>query len=375
MLYLWPQGVLYLKIKMTEAILKLLEKIKDNKRVRQTVASESPFWFSLLYLRHHFKYPFAPFHLEMFHLIQNPKYQLIVAMAFRDSGKSTIMNLINALWSILGKPEKKFIVIISKTQEQAKIHFANIKYELENNEALKQDFGPFTENEKGLEKKLSLELEYHGSKIISVSKDQSIRGLKHMNYRPDLIIADDLEDIDSANNVSECDALYRRFQSEIIPLGSNDTRIVLLGNLLSENSFIMKIRKDIEQNIINGIYRAYPLLDDMNKNLWPGKFIGAEDVDNLKDRMSHNIWKREYLLNMMTKEPSWGDDWHITPKQIALINQMSEFKISAPLIGEFIKPEVGDPRYERYQEYLKEVDKMVYEFNERMRIILIGKPN
>ncbi len=231
----------------------LLDKIQENKKIRQILAHDHPLWFSLLYLRHHFKYSLAPFHMEMFHIIQQEEYNFIAIMAFRESGKSTIMNTANILWSILGKPEKKFVIIISKTQEQAKNHFLNIKEELERNEPLIDDFGPFAESEDDM-KRLSLELTYHGSKIMSVSYEQSIRGLKYGQFRPDLIICDDLEDISSVFERKESNALYERFQNEIIPIGSIGTRIIVLGNLLSENSFIMKLKQDIEDNKIKGIF-------------------------------------------------------------------------------------------------------------------------
>jgi len=84
-----------------------IQKIWDNKRIRQRLALESPLWFSMLYLRHHFSHSLAPFHMEMFTMIERLEYNLIVVMAFRESGKSTILNMANVLWSILGKQKKK----------------------------------------------------------------------------------------------------------------------------------------------------------------------------------------------------------------------------------------------------------------------------
>lgn len=66
-------------------------------------------------------------------------------MSFRGSAKSTIMTVSYPIWAIIGKLQKKFIVILSQTQYQARLHLANIKAELESNELLKQDLGPFYE--------------------------------------------------------------------------------------------------------------------------------------------------------------------------------------------------------------------------------------
>ncbi|KKQ41687.1 MAG: hypothetical protein UX15_C0004G0008 [Parcubacteria group bacterium GW2011_GWA1_45_7] len=258
------------------------------------LAFEQPLWFSLLYLPHHFSYSLAPFHLEMFHLIQQTEQNLVVVMAFRESGKSTILNTANILWSILGKPEKKFVLIVSKTQEQAKSHFANIKAELENNELLKEDFGPFTENADDL-KKLSLELVYHGSKIMSVTREQSIRGLKYGRHRPDLIIMDDIED--SSTNSIESEMLYKRLKDEILPLGSERTHIIVLGNFLSRSSLLMQLKNDIQHGIITGLFRMYPLLDYNDTSLWPAKFSGLESLKNLLTKVTRETLMREYMLN------------------------------------------------------------------------------
>jgi hypothetical protein len=267
---------------------KQIKEILNNKRLRQAVAFESPLWFGLLYLRDHFRYPFAPFHVEMFELIQQRKHDFIAMMAFRESGKSTIMNMTNALWSILGKPQKKFVIIISKTQEQAKNHFANIKSELKNNPLLKEDFGPFIESKEEWNK-TSLDLVYHGSKIMSATGDQSLRGLIHNRYRPDLIICDDLEDTTAKTDRNESKAIYERFKNEIIPAGSNNTRIIVLGNLIHDKSLLMRIKEDIENGTTKGIFRVYPLLDSNGKNLWQEKFCNQKIIEELRKKISPDV--------------------------------------------------------------------------------------
>ena len=354
---------------------KELEKIRGNKRVRQRLAYESPLWFALFYLRHHMSAPLAPFHMEMFHMVQEKKYNFVVVMAFRESGKSTIMNMANILWSILGKPGKKFAIIVSNTQEQAKNHFLNIKAELESNEALREDFGPFTENEAAWNR-LSLELDYCGAKILSISRDQRVRGLKHNQYRPDLIVCDDLEDSVSAVDRTQAAALSQWFESEILPLGNADTTVIVLGNLLTHywgdpqmnrESFILRLRLDIQLGKINGVFRAYPLIDDRGKNLWQSRYPNRKAMMALRTRVSLGIWVREYLLKSygqnnedgpnihFKREHSIRDDLEKYPgsfmrrePQKALVPQMKEFAIRAPEHVMYIFESVDDPAYRAF---------------------------
>ncbi|OGY40368.1 MAG: hypothetical protein A2570_03780 [Candidatus Brennerbacteria bacterium RIFOXYD1_FULL_41_16] len=386
---------------MAEITSKFLEKIQSNKRIRQTLAREDPMWFSLLYLRDHFDYPFAPFHIEMFHLIRQEDFNLIAVMAFRESGKSTIMNLANVLWSILGKPEKKFAIIIGKTQEQAKNHFLNIKAELENNDLLIEDFGPFAEDNDDL-KRLSLELVYHESKIMSLASEQSIRGLKYGQHRPGLIICDDLEDLFSVFDYKESDLLYDRFYKEIVPAGNLKTKIVVLGNLLSQDSLIMRLKNDIREKQTKGVFRAYPLVDDEGLVLWQSKFNSPEKINELRNKLSEDSWSREYLLSLdgrtcisndlseklpdltdkenymhvisrrcryklLSVEKHYKDIFKKTTIQGALIPQMEMFKIAIPSKNDIEAPWPDDPLFETYQEYEREKREIADEYKKELK--------
>jgi len=69
----------------------------------------------------------------MFRITENEDIVTAVIVAFRGSSKSTVFTLSYSLWSILGKQNKKFVVITSQTQRQARQQLINIKKELENN--------------------------------------------------------------------------------------------------------------------------------------------------------------------------------------------------------------------------------------------------
>jgi len=359
-----------------------LDQIRDNSRIRRRLAFEHPLWFSMLYLRQHFTHPLAPFHLEMFHLVNEPRYQFVVVMAFRESGKSTILNMTNVLWSILGKPGKKFVIIMSNTQEQAKNHFANIKHELETNTLLREDFGPFTENAKDWNNKLSLELEYHGSKILCVIRDQAIRGLKYNQYRPDLIICDDLEDSSSVKDRTSSAAFVEQFESEVLPLGNENTKIVILGNLIKHYygedevypSFIVQMRSNILYGKSKGVFRAYPLIDDRGVNLWPGRFPDHDSVLKLRNKLPLSTWILEFLLKSFGQNNAegpniqFGDNYdlqgwrkYMEPngaifngygidrmRQKALIPQMEEYDIRAPAHSMALFDSRNDPKYRKY---------------------------
>ena len=291
------------------------------------------------------------------------------------------------LWSILGKPGKKFVIIISETQEQAKNHFANIKAELETNERLKKDFGPFIEHKDDVGK-IAMELFYHGAKILSVPREEPLRGLKFGEHRPDLIILDDVEDSVSAHDRANRRSAMPWFESEIVPVGTTDTRIVVLGNLLHKESFIMQLREAILAKSIKGVFRAYPLFDDDGSILWLDKFPNQGDVDALMAKSSYAIFAQEYLLrfasasNAMAKKSDSEDEvmegfrkecyaemtetykkyaqqLRVPRHQTSLIPQMEAYRITAPDETSIPTLYPDDPQYELYQKFESEIRESV----------------
>lgn len=275
-----------------------IQKMIDDQDFRLEVVTKSHFWFMHFYFSHYIVFPTAEFHKEIFGLTES-KDPVVVIVAFRGSGKSTICTLSYAIWSILGKQKKKFVVILSQTQRQARQHLMNLKKELESNSLLLRDLGPFQE-EKDEWGGFSLVIPKYGAKIMAASTEQSIRGLRHGQHRPDLIIADDIEDLQSVKTREGRDKTYNWLVGDIIPAGDQNTKLVVIGNLLHEDSVIMRLKEGIDNGKINGVFKAYPLIDSEEKIMWPGKYSDQVAIENEKKRIGSEIaWQREYLLRIV----------------------------------------------------------------------------
>ncbi len=117
----------------------------------------------------------------------------------------------------------------------------NIKEELESNELLRSDLGPFREENVDEWRSYSLVLPQYGAKIMAASTGTAVRGLRHGQFRPDLIIGDDLEDQATTKTRESRDKTYKWLTGEVIPAGDHTTRLVIIGNLLHEDSLIMRL--------------------------------------------------------------------------------------------------------------------------------------
>ena len=296
-----------------------LKAIEKSTPIRRQLARESFQLFFEIYFSHYVTSPMAWFHKEIFHLAEDEKNLFTTIMAFRWSGKSTIINTALPLWSILGKHNYKFIVIVAQTQGQAKLYMRNLKEEIMNNEMLKKDLWPFREEWDEFNAS-SIVLLKSQARITVVSVEQSARWIRHRNHRPQLIIADDIEDLQSSKTREGRDRLFEWFTKEIIPLGDiKKTRIFLVGNMLHRDSLLMRMKDRIESGEKSGVFRKYPILDDQGKCLWSERY-SEEDIKELRWAIGSEVaWRTEYML-----EDAWAEWQVVLPEWIQWYDDFPE---------------------------------------------------
>ena len=275
--------------------------LKDPK-LRRALARRSHYWFFLIYLSDYIKYKTAAFQRQMFYLTQDSNVKAAVIVAFRGSAKSTIMSLSYPIWAMIGAQKKKYIIILSQTQQLCKLILTNIKAELEKNTKLARDFGPFREQADQWNTNTLLVNGYN-CRIASISCGESLRGIRHKQHRPDLIICDDVEDLSSVRNKEARDKIFNWLTGDVIPAGDKNTKIIVIGNMLHEDSLMMRLKKEIRGGRFAAEYRQYPLLDSNGVPLWKEKFTSQESIDELKSGIaSESSWQREYLLQIIPDE-------------------------------------------------------------------------
>lgn len=297
--------------------LDLAEKMFRDRRIRTAITRKSHFLFFHFYFAHYVKYPTAAFQRELFHLSEREDIKNLFIVAFRGSAKSTIFTTSYPVWSILGEQQKKFVLILCQTQAQAKQHMMNLRRELENNQLLKNDLGPFQEenNEWGSS---SLVFSSLNARITAVSSEQSIRGLRHNQHRPDLIIADDVEDMASTRTHEGRQKTYNWLMGEVIPAGDRNTRLIVVGNLLHQDSLLMHLKRDMDEGQLNAVFKAYPLIDKDGRVAWLGKYPNSQALAEEKSRCGNEFaWQREYLLHIVPDE-----DQVIDPKWIKYYDEI-----------------------------------------------------
>ncbi|PIW37412.1 MAG: hypothetical protein COW24_00225, partial [Candidatus Kerfeldbacteria bacterium CG15_BIG_FIL_POST_REV_8_21_14_020_45_12] len=134
------------------------------------------------------------------------------------------------------------------------------------------------------------------------STEQSVRGIRHAEVRPDLIICDDIEDLGSVKTMDSRNKTFRWLMGEIIPAGDRDTQVVILGNLLHEDSLLMRLEELIAEKEIDGVVRRYPIIEN-GVPIWPGKFPDDAAITKERRKIGNPIdWNREYELKIIPEE-------------------------------------------------------------------------
>lgn len=280
----------------------ILNRIINDQTFRKALVKKSFFWFFHTYFSHYILYPTADFHKEIFALLEDQNIKTAGIVAFRGSAKSTIATLAYPLWAMIGRMTKKYILLVSQTQGLSRQILANIKQEFESNELLIKDFGPFSEVADEWRAN-SLVISQYGSRITAISASESIRGLRHRQYRPDLMVLDDVEDLETVKTKEGRDKIWNWLTGEVIPIGDSSTKLICVGNMLHEDSLMMRVKENLLNGKMDGEYREYPLIDDNGVILWKSKFPTLVEIEQLKSKVpNESAWFREYLLKIIADE-------------------------------------------------------------------------
>ncbi|MDD3137759.1 MAG: hypothetical protein PHX08_02155 [Lachnospiraceae bacterium] len=177
-------------------------------------------FFALCYFPKYFDRTFGSFHKELFqelkYMLQNTG--LIEAFGLpREYGKSTINFFLFPLYSTLYN-KSQFTLIISATEQIALSFLDMIKDELENNQLLLEDFGiqkgnRWNNNEIWIKGRNNID-----ACIMVRGIDGSLRWIHFKQYRPQLVLLDDLLKDDTAKSETKREQGKNTFTMLSFPL-------------------------------------------------------------------------------------------------------------------------------------------------------------
>lgn len=250
-------------------------------------------YFFSTYLPHYFSVDFGGFH-EEWQEATELKDQLALIGAPREFAKSTFFSFGNPIHKIVYKL-KKFIWPCSDTHEQATAFSLPIKLELEENKRIIHDFGKLkTKNWSDDEFETTT-----GTKVLARGRGDKVRGIRYRQYRPDMVIFDDMENDETVENPRTTKKILNWIRGAVLGSMGKGYSAVMVANLFHPLSAISQLIADEDDEgkprYYSKVYDAE--LDTENKiSLWPANW----PWERLKKK-EHDVGTYTYNKEMRNK--------------------------------------------------------------------------
>jgi predicted phage terminase large subunit-like protein len=222
----------------------------------------------------------APFHNEILSAI--PKGGKQAYAAPRGFAKSTTVNVIGLFWLSLNS-HYRFILLISDTYTQAKMHLAALKAELEANEVLQWLYGDIQGKTWGEDTIIVNGID-GPVMIMALGAGMKIRGLKFMQFRPQLAVIDDLENLEVVYSADRRLKLERWFNYDLIPGLSKEKNVIYIGTILHYHALLKKVvdRQEKYQGWLTKLYKAI----ENGVSSWPEAY-SLDYLMQIRDNPKH----------------------------------------------------------------------------------------
>jgi phage terminase large subunit-like protein len=230
--------------------------------------------FFTYYAVDYIKYPFAPFHYDMFQDVRDlmsDKYREVAWIMFRESAKTSFAKWL-IIWILCNK-KRSYLNVDSFDKENSERILFDIVVELQTNPRLKQDYGELFNSKRSTneatQKRVSNFITNNGVRIEAHSTQESVRGRIHGHQRPDFLLLDDFE----TNKTKDSKAYTEQVMKHIdeFKTGLDSTAVIVyLGNYITEYGSIQSLmdRAKVDNRLF---VRNVPAIKD-GVPTWPEKY-------------------------------------------------------------------------------------------------------
>lgn len=233
------------------------ESVMGKHGLRKLLAAFDMSYFGRAYLPHYFIRKSPHFHEELDEIwsrgvlkgmnpmkdakiISRAKGSRNVVAAPRGHAKSTNFTFKDSLHAVL-YGYKHYILILSDSSDQAEGFLEDIKTEIEENGNIIMDFGSL-KGEKAW--RSGIIVTKNDIKVEAIGSGKKVRGRRHRNWRPDLIVLDDIENDENVNTSDQRKKLKSWFDKAVSKAGDTYTDIMYIGTILHYDSLLSNVLKN-----------------------------------------------------------------------------------------------------------------------------------
>jgi predicted phage terminase large subunit-like protein len=258
-----------------------------------------------------------PFVAEKYRGLLRPTEKLAGAMFVepREHGKTVRWSFAYPLWRALtGK--SRYILLIGASDTAASENLVNIRTELEENERIIEDFGDLRGQ---VWRDSHIELT-SGRCLQSKGSGASMRGTRYRQYRPDLIILDDIIKDADAESYTQRNKIHRWLKRVVLNLGKN-AFIIWVNTIFHGDDPISRLCKELEAGKLSRwiCARLACLLPDGNP-LWP-EYWKREELEEKRSQIGFTAFSTEYMNEPLSDEeriirPEWIEAHKYEPLEL-----------------------------------------------------------
>lgn len=309
--------------------------VNGSPALRKEICRTRPRFFAQYYFSEYFKYETPDFHFDLYDDCRDLAASTIdeaMWCVFRDGAKTSIAKIAFLVWVICYQ-KKSYVGWDSYDGDNGESALFDTTVALQTNTKLISDFGHLYYKKpsknalmeakmKRIKNFITEPSQYgKGVKIVSITTQESIRGLITGSERLDFVIFDDFENNktkDSPPVTQKVIAHIQEYRSGM-PAGAG---ALYLCNYLSDSGSVASIMENLRDNPRARV-RFVPVKDEQGNIAWPAKFVETREeaieinktIEDPKKHVLSLVAKREALSKdgmsfetEMMLNPSQSDD-------------------------------------------------------------------
>ncbi|XAI96498.1 terminase large subunit [Microcystis phage Mel-JY34] len=251
-------------------------------------------------------------HKEMWAALEKPSQRYVGIEVFRDGAKTSLTRLYTSKRVAFGISHT--IMMVSKAEAHAVRSVRWLKRQVQYNTLWAETF-QLRAGSKWSEGEIEI---IHGVDeypiyVVAVGMTGQIRGINLDDFRPDLIVGDDVDDEESAGTPEQRKKSSSLFfgalsQSLAAPTEASDPRLVLLATPQHKEDIIETCKRDPRWNVV-----TFSCFDENGESAWPAKFPTAFLIEEKESYIARNqlaVWMREKECKLISDETaSFRTEW------------------------------------------------------------------
>lgn len=231
----------------------------------------------------------ADFHIKAANAILKKKNIVAVLEWPREHAKSVHANILMPMW-LLAHGELTGMILMGKNAQDASNLLADVQAQLQYNELFAHDFGDQYNFGSWEEGDFTTK---GGIRFLALGRNQSPRGARKNEKRPNYAVCDDVDDDEIVHNPKRVEKVVNNIMGALFfALSIKGARLVIAGNRIHHNSILANIVGDSKRG------------GNKRKGVWHSKIVAINQI--VKDTLGNIIggtpaWPRYSLKQLVEK--------------------------------------------------------------------------